>query len=83
LIKEAVDGVVDNLADHAPWPIPKQGENRGGLMPQIFPSEQLPPPWQGTAVLCVAGRGSLDEATAFTAGAAPAKTWHWCARGAV
>jgi hypothetical protein len=64
LIKEAVDGVVDNLADHAPWPIPKEGENRGGLMPQIFPSEQLPPPWQGTAVLCVAGRGSLDEATA-------------------
>jgi predicted PurR-regulated permease PerM len=64
LIKEAVDGVVDNLADHAPWPVPKEGENRGGLMPPIFISEQLPPPWQGTAVLCVAGRGSLDEATA-------------------
>jgi predicted PurR-regulated permease PerM len=64
LIKEAVDGVVDNLADHALWPIPKEGENRRGLMPQIFTSEQLPPPWQGTAVLCVAGRGPLDEATA-------------------
>jgi predicted PurR-regulated permease PerM len=64
LIKEAVDGVVDNLADQAPWPIPKEGENRGGLMPQILTSEQLPPSWQETAVLCVAGRGSLDEATA-------------------
>jgi predicted PurR-regulated permease PerM len=64
LIKEAVDGLVDNLADHAPWPVPKEGEIGRGVMPQIFTPEELPTFWQGTAVLCVAGRGSLDEASA-------------------
>jgi predicted PurR-regulated permease PerM len=64
LIKEAVDGVVDNLADHAPWPVPKEGETGGPVMPPVFTPEELTPAWQGTAVLCVAGRGSLDEASA-------------------
>jgi predicted PurR-regulated permease PerM len=64
LIKEAVDGLVDNLADHAPWPIPKEGEIGEGVMPQIFTPEELPAFWKGTAVFCIAGRGSLDEASA-------------------
>jgi predicted PurR-regulated permease PerM len=64
LIKEAVDGLVDNLADHAPWPVSKEGGIGEGVMPQIFTPEELSAFWQGTAVLCVAGRGSLDEASA-------------------
>jgi hypothetical protein len=64
LIKEAVDEVVDNLADHAPWPVPKEGEIGGPVIPPVFTPEELTPAWQGTAVLCVAGRGSLDEASA-------------------
>ena len=63
LIKEAVDGLVDNLADHPPWPVGEEGEI-GGRTPRIFTPEELVTPWRGTAVLCVAGRGSLDEASA-------------------
>jgi hypothetical protein len=36
-----------------------EGRCRRFLLPM-----NLPPAWQGTAVLCVAGRGSLDEASA-------------------
>jgi hypothetical protein len=46
-IRDAIRGLVDNLASHA------DADNPG-----------LPPPesWQGRPVLCVAGRGALDEA---------------------
>jgi hypothetical protein len=64
LIKEAVDGVVDNLADHVSWHAPKEGETGGLVTPPVFTPEELAPAWQGTPVLCVAGRGSLDEASA-------------------
>jgi predicted PurR-regulated permease PerM len=62
LIREAVEGVIDNLADHALEPVAKQEEN--DVIPPVFSPDELPAPWQGTAVLCVAGRGSLDEASA-------------------
>jgi len=64
LIKEAVDGVIDNLADHAPWPVQKEGENGGAVISPVFSPDELAPPWRGATVLCVAGRGSLDEASA-------------------
>jgi hypothetical protein len=62
-IKEAVDGLIDNLADHDPGSVQKEGDSGGAVMP-VFTPEELAPPWRGTAVLCVAGRGSLDEASA-------------------
>jgi hypothetical protein len=62
-IKEAVDGLIDNLADHDPGSVQKEGDSGGAVIP-IFTPEELAPPWRGTAVLCVAGRGSLDEASA-------------------
>ena len=64
LIKEAVDRVIDNLADHAPGPAQKVGEDGGSVTPRVFAPEDLAPAWRETAVLCVAGRGSLDEASA-------------------
>ncbi len=64
LIKEAVEGVIDNLADQPCGPANKEGENGEGIMLPIFTPDELPPPWRGTAVLCIAGRGSLDEASA-------------------
>jgi predicted PurR-regulated permease PerM len=63
-IKAAVEGVIDNLADHAPAPVPKEGENGAAVIPPVFSPDELALPWRGMAVLCVAGRGSLDEASA-------------------
>jgi hypothetical protein len=62
-IKEVVDGIIDDLSDHDDSVRPAAGEKiaesqaaaEGGDIPQT---------WRETAVLCVAGRGSLDEATA-------------------
>lgn len=62
-IKEAVDGLIDNLADHDPGSVQKEGDSSGAVIP-VFTPEELPRQWRGTAVLCVAGRGSLDEASA-------------------
>jgi hypothetical protein len=52
-IKEAVDGVIEDLADHDD-------------APPVSVTKELRPVWrEGDApVLCVAGRGSLDEAAA-------------------
>jgi predicted PurR-regulated permease PerM len=53
-IKEAVEGVIDDLADHAD-PAPA----KGAAAPDVPTVES-----QGKPVLCIAGRGSLDEAAA-------------------
>src|SRR5271165_2243033 len=60
-IKGAIDAVIDNLCD-----VPAAGSSAGaGTAPApILSSVELAPSWQGTPVLCVAGRGSLDEASA-------------------
>ena len=42
----------------------KREDSGGGVIPPVFTPEELASPWRGTAVLCVAGRGSLDEASA-------------------
>ena len=60
-IKAAVEGVIDNLADHAPAPVPRDG---AAVIPLVFSPDELALPWREMAVLCVAGRGSLDEASA-------------------
>jgi predicted PurR-regulated permease PerM len=63
-IKEAVDGVIDDLSDHAsPRATPEEDRSAGAELP--VPSQnELAPGWGESAVLCIAGRGSLDEAAA-------------------
>jgi predicted PurR-regulated permease PerM len=67
-IKEAIDGVIDDLHDHDDVLPPKNahGEEDRALaaQPQALVESDLAPDWAGTPVLCIAGRGALDEATA-------------------
>ena len=60
-IKEAVDWVIDDLSDHAD--APAQTFEEGATGPAA-PPPVLAPDWRGTTVLCIAGRGSLDQAAA-------------------
>jgi predicted PurR-regulated permease PerM len=53
-IKETIGGLIDNLADHDGAPVDAADEKPAG-------APASPP---ATTVLCVAGRGSLDEAAA-------------------
>jgi predicted PurR-regulated permease PerM len=57
-IKEAVDGIIDNLSEHEDT-LPTEGGSTSAA-----DGDAIPAAWRETAVLCVAGRGSLDEATA-------------------
>ena len=63
-IKEAVDAVIDNLSDHDDLPADDLDAAGVAVTVSVFSAEELAPTWQGTPVLCVAGRGSLDEASA-------------------
>ena len=65
-IKEAVEWVIDDLSDHddATTPTLEEGEPGVPALASVFSTEELAPSWRGKAVLCVAGRGSLDEASA-------------------
>ena len=64
-IKEAVEWVIDDLSQHDDAPTPTADETApGAISPMPLSQEELAPGWQGTAVLCIAGRGSLDEAAA-------------------
>jgi len=65
-IKEAVDWVIDYLSDQddAPAPALEQGATEAAPHSPILAKEQLAAGQPGTTVLCVAGRGSLDEAAA-------------------
>src|ERR1700720_2099591 len=47
-IKEAVDGLIDNLADHDPGSVQKEGDSSGAVIP-VFTPEELTRPWRGTA----------------------------------
>jgi hypothetical protein len=63
-IKEAVDAVIDNLSDHDDVAPVRSGSSDQTVPAPILSTTRLAPSWQGTPVLCVAGRGSLDEASA-------------------
>jgi hypothetical protein len=65
-IKEAVEWVIDDLSDHddASSPVLEEGATEVRALPSVLSPEELAPGWRETAVLCVAGRGSLDEAAA-------------------
>jgi predicted PurR-regulated permease PerM len=65
-VKEAVEWVIDDLSDHddAAAPTLEEGANEVAALLSVLSPEELAPGWRQTAVLCVAGRGSLDEAAA-------------------
>jgi hypothetical protein len=63
-IKEAVEGVIDDLADHADasTPAATAGEAGAAAQPRGAPGNAPDGDRPDKAVLCIAGRGSLDEA---------------------
>jgi predicted PurR-regulated permease PerM len=65
-IKEAVDGIIDDLSDHEDTvPIDKMsGDNATEPPSPASAGDVVPAVWRERAVMCVAGRGSLDEASA-------------------
>ena len=65
-IKEAVEWVIDDLSDHedASASALDQGAAEVAALPPALSSDELAPSWRERPVLCVAGRGSLDEAAA-------------------
>jgi predicted PurR-regulated permease PerM len=61
-IKEAVEGVIDDLTDHVDLlPAVEAGAEQA---PPVAAPDALSTECQGQPVLCIAGRGSLDEAAA-------------------
>lgn len=65
-VKEAVEWVIDDLSDHddASVPILNGEPAEVSALPSVLVREELALDWRETPVLCVAGRGSLDEASA-------------------
>jgi predicted PurR-regulated permease PerM len=65
-IKEAVEWIIDDLSDHedASASALEQGAAEVAALPSALSSDELAPSWRERPVLCVAGRGSLDEAAA-------------------
>jgi predicted PurR-regulated permease PerM len=68
-IRDAVTGVIDDLAEYDDaWPErkeePEEGEDNPPALPPVLAADDLAPEWRGLPVLCVAGRGALDEAAA-------------------
>jgi len=74
-IQDAIEGVAADLADHNDTDVPASKPDAGNspvaqtvAAPQVLPAPAdaargLPPEWAGpTPILCVAGRGALDEA---------------------
>ncbi len=61
--KDMVEGLIENLSDHEDIPADEPPPDASGAeAARIFTPESLPPDWVGQPVLCVAGRGTLDEA---------------------
>src|SRR5204863_6036713 len=65
-VKEAVESVIDDLSDHRDetTTVLEVDASEMTALPWVLSSEQLAPSWRETPVLCIAGRGSLDEASA-------------------
>jgi predicted PurR-regulated permease PerM len=65
-IKQAVDVVIDDLSDHTEVSPPSAKENLVEIeVPsQALSEEEIDSAWRRHTVLCIAGRGSLDEAAA-------------------
>jgi hypothetical protein len=63
--KETMEGLIQNLADHAETSSPQDAKGQEALSQRAYAPGMLPPDWNNRPVLCVAGRGSLDEAAAL------------------
>jgi predicted PurR-regulated permease PerM len=65
-VKEAVEWVIDDLSDHGDElaAAPEPGAPEAEVPSPVLSPEELPPNWREAPVLCIAGRGSLDEAAA-------------------
>ncbi|HEX3430681.1 MAG TPA: AI-2E family transporter [Rhizomicrobium sp.] len=64
--KLMIHGLIQNLADHEEV-VPARGDAASERCPpeKTYTDETLPPTWRDRPVLCVAGRGPLDEAAAL------------------
>jgi hypothetical protein len=63
-IRDTVEGLVTDLADHEdapPAPPEEEAEPPAPALP-VLTEDTVAPAWRQTPVLCVAGRGPLDEA---------------------
>jgi hypothetical protein len=60
-IRETVDALIANLAEHDEVPAGLQQE---GDAPALLEEEEIPAHWRHRPVWCVAGRSALDEAAA-------------------
>ena len=65
-LKAAIDDIIDDLSDHGDASVAsvEQGEPVAAPLAPVLTPAELAPSWRGKAVLCVSGRGSLDEASA-------------------
>jgi predicted PurR-regulated permease PerM len=65
-LKAAIDDIIDDLSDHEDAVATPVKEGEPGIAPTspVLSAAELAPSWRGKPVLCVAGRGSLDEASA-------------------
>jgi predicted PurR-regulated permease PerM len=64
-IKDAVDGLIDDLSDHADAAPQNEKEAAAtASLLAVFSPDELAPAWRKAPVMCIAGRGSLDEAAA-------------------
>lgn len=57
-----IEGLIQNLADHKEIEAAVDGREP---CQKTYTAETLPPAWRNRPVLCVAGRGALDEAAAL------------------
>jgi predicted PurR-regulated permease PerM len=63
-VKQTIEELIENLSDSLDAGAAAWDEARSGAH-KIFTAETLPAEWVGQPVLCVAGRGDLDEAAAL------------------
>jgi predicted PurR-regulated permease PerM len=66
MLKAAIDEIIDDLSGHADISMPSAEDEESVVtaLAPVLSSAELAPGWGGSAVLCVAGRGPLDEASA-------------------
>jgi len=65
-LKAAIDDIIDDLSDHGDASVAavEEGEPVATPLAPVLTPAELAPSWHGKAVLCISGRGSLDEASA-------------------
>lgn len=65
-LKAAIGEIIDDLSGHTDISTPSAGGDESVVteLAPVLSSAELAPEWRGNVVLCVAGRGPLDEASA-------------------